>query len=69
MQQIRRIETMLYLIEKNGKYLNELFPYAFKAKREEDAYKYNVKQIAYDIAKQCGATVKPAKTTNKEGNS
>lgn len=53
---------MQYLIIKNGHYLSQLFVddirnNGFKATRPQDAYKYDVEQIARDIAANLDAEI------------
>lgn len=51
-----------YAIKKNGKYMGELFPITFKATTTRDAYIYNVKQIAQDIASTQGGEIEEVTT-------
>ena len=48
-----------YAISKNGKFLSSLFvtPVAFEAASLNDAYIYNIEQIAKDIAQKQAAVV------------
>lgn len=51
----------VYAIKKNGKYLDGLFPITFGADHYINSYRYSIKQIAVDIAKQLKAHIEPVK--------